>query len=97
MEKITPTVPSTDNLIRLENEREQGLFQGPLIPTYIKEGLYNALTPKPLVDRIREEEKYGNTGAKFDGIERAFVNGYTGFSQGLVALLDAIPLTVRIL
>ncbi|XP_020299507.1 uncharacterized protein LOC109863603 isoform X1 [Pseudomyrmex gracilis] len=92
LEQITTTVSSMDNLIRLENERDQGLLEKLAIPPFIKEGLYNALTPRPLVDRIREEEKYGNTNTKFDGIERAFVNGYTSFSQGLVSLLDAIPL-----
>ena len=50
------------------------------------------LTPKPLVDRIKDEQKYGNRGDKFNGIERAFINGYENFSNFLNNLMEVSTL-----
>lgn len=38
----------------------------------------------PIVDTIKEEEKYGNTGDKFETVGKALVNG----SESLASLLS---------
>ncbi|KAK9876577.1 hypothetical protein WA026_013957 [Henosepilachna vigintioctopunctata] len=50
------------------------------------------LNPKPIVDTIREEEKYGNEGDKFKTVGRALVNGFEALSNTINALID-IPVT----
>ncbi|CAF4745017.1 unnamed protein product [Pieris macdunnoughi] len=48
------------------------------------------LQPKPIVDTIREEEKYGNTGDKFYNTGRAIVGGAERISNFINSLI-AIP------
>ncbi|GBP94326.1 hypothetical protein EVAR_25764_1 [Eumeta japonica] len=49
--------------------------------------------PKPLVDIIREDEKYGNHGDKFYSAGRAFVGGVAGVSNLVNSVLE-IPGTI---
>lgn len=82
---LFPAIPR--ETVRLENETAQGILEKRQ-PDNIKQVLNTFLTPKPLVDRIKDEEKYGNTGDKFIGIGRAIVNGYENFSNLLNILTD---------
>ncbi|XP_043287354.1 uncharacterized protein [Venturia canescens] len=79
--------PKTRETARLENESDQALFEvkkgnpiGNLIAMYLR--------PTPLVDKIREEDKYGNSGDKFIGIGRALVGGFEGLSNFLNTVVD---------
>ncbi|XP_059045824.1 uncharacterized protein LOC131841525 [Achroia grisella] len=51
------------------------------------------LQPKPLVDTIQEEEKYGNTGDKFYGTGRAIVSGAEGVSNFVNSVIE-VPGTI---
>lgn len=42
----------------------------------------------PILDTIKESDKYGNNGDKFDGISRTIVNGYEAFSNFLNTLIE---------
>lgn len=44
--------------------------------------------PKPIVDTIQEEEKYGNTGDKFYAAGRAIVGGASGVSNLVNSVLE---------
>lgn len=81
----------TNRKYRLENETAQGILERRR-PGTVTQVLNSFLTSKPLVDRIRDEEKYGNTGDKFNGIGRAFINGYDNFSNFLNILTDVSEL-----
>ncbi|KAI8430758.1 hypothetical protein MSG28_000926 [Choristoneura fumiferana] len=63
----------------------------------IKENLHGIvaglLQPKPIVDTISEEEKYGNTGDKFYGAGRALVGGAEGVSNLVNSVLE-VPGTI---
>ncbi|XP_041986591.1 uncharacterized protein LOC121738527 isoform X2 [Aricia agestis] len=58
----------------------------------IKENLGNVAAgifkPKPIVDIIEEEDKYGNTGDKFYNVGRALVNGSSKVSTYVNTLLE---------
>ncbi|VVC86254.1 uncharacterized protein LOC126979091 [Leptidea sinapis] len=60
----------------------------------IKENIQHAaagfLQPKPIVDTIKEEEKYGNNGDKFYKVGKAVVGGAEGISNFVNAII-AIP------
>ncbi|KYQ49421.1 hypothetical protein ALC60_11527 [Trachymyrmex zeteki] len=73
--------------IRLENETAQGILEKRK-PDNIRRLLDSFLTPKPLIDRIKDEEKYGNRGDKFIGIGRVFINGFENFSNFLNNLVE---------
>ena len=79
--------PNTRETVRLENESGQALFEKKK-PNPIGGILENILRPTPIVDGIKEEQKYGNSGDKFIGIGRALVNGFEGLSNFLNALVD---------
>ncbi|XP_046421120.1 uncharacterized protein [Neodiprion pinetum] len=81
---LPPTVRET---VRLESENGQGFLEKPKM-SYIEGVLENFLRPTPLVDGIKESEKYGNSGDRFTGIGRAIVGGYEGFSNFLNAVVD---------
>lgn len=83
--------PISRETYRLENETAQAILEKRK-PDTITQILNSFLTPKPLVDRIRDEEKYGNNGDKFIGIGRAFVNGYENLSNFLNTLTDVSEL-----
>ncbi|KAM3968932.1 uncharacterized protein ACR2FA_002284 [Aphomia sociella] len=63
----------------------------------VKENLHNIvagiLQPKPLVDTIEEEEKYGNMGDKFYGTGRAVVSGAEGVSNFVNSIIE-VPGTI---
>lgn len=44
--------------------------------------------PKPIVDTIQEEDKYGNTGDKFYTAGRAIVAGASGVSNLVNSVLE---------
>ena len=79
--------PNTRETVRLESETAQGILEKPL-PNPIGRFLESYLRPTPLVDKIREEDKYGNNGDKFIGIGRALVGGFEGLSNFLNAVVD---------
>ncbi|XP_026499316.2 uncharacterized protein LOC113403089 [Vanessa tameamea] len=58
----------------------------------IKENAQNIvagiLQPKPIVDTIREEDKYGNDGDKFRNAGRAIVGGAEGISNFINSILE---------
>ncbi|XP_068620024.1 uncharacterized protein [Battus philenor] len=58
----------------------------------IKDNIHNVAAgifqPKPLVDTIREEEKYGNNGDKFYSTGRAIVSGAESFSTLVNSVLE---------
>lgn len=84
---VTNTRGNARETVRLENETGQSLLEKP-VPKPIT-GLFESFfKPTPLVDSIREEEKYGNDGDKFIGIGRALVSGFEGFSNFLNAIVD---------
>lgn len=84
---VTNTHSSARETVRLENETAQSLLERP-ISKPIANVLDSFLKPTALVDTIKEEEKYGNSGDKFIGIGRALVTGYQEFSNFLNALID---------
>ncbi|XP_011868232.1 PREDICTED: uncharacterized protein LOC105562202 [Vollenhovia emeryi] len=94
-----PPLPSTTPIIlfppipretaRLENDTAQAILEKPYLDN-VRQVFNSFVTPKPLVDRIRDDEKYGNTGDKFVGLGRAIINGYENFSNFL-NLLTAFP------
>ncbi|XP_061705704.1 uncharacterized protein LOC133516699 isoform X2 [Cydia pomonella] len=63
----------------------------------LKENLHGIvaglLQPKPIVDTIKEEEKYGNSGDKFITAGRALVNGAEGVSNLVNSVLE-VPGTI---
>ncbi|EZA50589.1 hypothetical protein DMN91_004374 [Ooceraea biroi] len=85
-----PTVlfsPSTQETVHLVNENEQGILERRK-PDNIRQFLDGLLRPTPIVDGIKEEQKYGNKGDGFSGIGRAFINGYENLSNFLNVLVD---------
>ena len=84
---VTNTRPSSRETVRLENETAQSLLEKP-VSKPVASILESILGPTPLVDGIKEEEKYGNSGDKFIGIGRTLVNGFETFSNFLNAVVD---------
>ncbi|XP_031839805.1 uncharacterized protein LOC116430172 [Nomia melanderi] len=84
---VTNTRPNARETVRLESESDQALLERPLTKPFM--GVFEAFfKPTPLVDGIKENEKYGNTGDKFIGIGRALVSGFEGFSNFLNAVVS---------
>ncbi|XP_045784871.1 uncharacterized protein LOC123880670 [Maniola jurtina] len=58
----------------------------------VKENVQNVVAgvfqPQPIVDTIKEEEKYGNSGEKFESTGRALVNGAEGISNFVNSILE---------
>ena len=79
--------PRTRENVRLESETGQGILEKPK-QNPVGGLLENFLRPTPIVDGIKEEQKYGNNGDKFIGIGRALVNGFEGLSNFLNAVVD---------
>lgn len=50
--------------------------------------LFSLFQPKPIVDTIQEEDKYGNTGDKFYTAGRAIVGGASGVSNLVNSILE---------
>jgi len=94
IQSTTPIVvfnPQETYFYRLENETAQSILEKRK-PDNIKRLLDSFLTPKPLVDRIKEEEKYGNTGDQFVGIGRLIINGYENLSSFLNSVAEVSAL-----
>lgn len=72
--------------MRLETQVGQSLFELKK-PKPIQDYLQNYLSPVPIVDRITEKDKYGNSGDQFIGVTRVIVNGLEGISNFLNALV----------
>lgn len=90
IQSTTPIVlfpPKGQETVRLENETAQAILEKRK-PDNIRRILDSFLTPKPIVDRITDDEKYGNMGDKFIGIGRALINGYENFSNFLNVVVD---------
>lgn len=90
VQSTTPIVlfhPSTRESVRLENETEQAILERRK-PGNIREALYNIVTPTPIVDGIKEEEKYGNMGDKFIGFGRSFIKGFENFANTLSVIVN---------
>lgn len=84
---VTNTRPNSRETVRLESESDQALLERPLTKPFM--GVFEAFfKPTPLVDGIKENEKYGNTGDKFIGIGRALVGGFEGFSNFLNSVVN---------
>ncbi|KAK1131092.1 hypothetical protein K0M31_017389 [Melipona bicolor] len=91
---VTNVRPNSRETVRLENETAQSFFEKPVS----KPGssiLESILSPTPLVDGLKEEEKYGNSGDKFIGIGQTLVNGFETFSNLLNAIIDFPRKTVK--
>ncbi|XP_017766479.1 PREDICTED: uncharacterized protein LOC108555365 [Eufriesea mexicana] len=84
---VTNTLVNARETVRLENETAQRFLEKP-VPKPIAGFLESFLKPTPLVDGIKEQEKYGNSGDKFIGIGRALVSGFEGFSNFLNTIVD---------
>ncbi|CAK9804704.1 hypothetical protein ANTQUA_LOCUS4201 [Anthophora quadrimaculata] len=84
---VTNTHATARETVRLENEAGQSLLEKPFSKP-ITGILESFLSPTPLVDGIKEQDKYGNSGDKFIGIGRALVSGFEGFSNFLNAIID---------
>ncbi|XP_023719257.2 uncharacterized protein LOC111870877 [Cryptotermes secundus] len=55
---------------------------------YFQTLLVDVLQPQPILDTIREEEKYGNDGEKLGQIGRSIVSGVTKFTSFLGSTVD---------
>ncbi|XP_033210773.1 uncharacterized protein LOC117168922 isoform X2 [Belonocnema kinseyi] len=72
---------------KLEYESAQSFLEKPK-ENPLREFLEKLSRPTPIVDGIREEQKYGNNGDKFIGIGRALVNGFEGLSNFVNVVID---------
>ncbi|XP_026671300.1 uncharacterized protein LOC108627316 isoform X2 [Ceratina calcarata] len=84
---VTNTHAYARESVRLENEAEQAIAERPISKPF-SGFLESFVNPTPLVDGIKEQEKYGNSGDKFIGVGRALVSGYEGLSNFLNAVVD---------
>ncbi|KAK0096825.1 hypothetical protein PV326_004225 [Microctonus aethiopoides] len=75
--------PITRETVRLESETGQSILEAPK-PKILQDLLRNSPTPKPVVDRTKEEDKYGNEG----GAGRGIVKGIDGISNLINNLVD---------
>ncbi|XP_014475670.1 PREDICTED: uncharacterized protein LOC106744991 [Dinoponera quadriceps] len=73
--------------VRLENETAQAILERRK-PDNVRQALGSFLNPTPIVDGIKEEEKYGNTGDKFIGFSRGIVNAFENLSNFLNTVVD---------
>lgn len=79
--------PRTRETVRLEKESDQAFFERPK-SNPVEGILEKFFNPTPIVDGIKENQKYGNSGDKFIGVGRALVNGFEGLSNFLNAVVD---------
>ncbi|XP_032673549.1 uncharacterized protein LOC116845225 isoform X2 [Odontomachus brunneus] len=90
IQTTTPIVlfpPVQRETVRLENNTAQAILEKPT-PDNARQLLNSFLNPTPIVDGIKEEDKYGNTGDKFIGVGRAIVNAYENLSNFLNTVVD---------
>lgn len=76
-----PVVDSGDRT-RVEFERNKPALK------YFQTLLVDVLQPKPILDTIREEEKYGNDGEALGQVGRTIVGGVTKFTNFLSSTVD---------
>ena len=89
---VINTRPNARETVRLESEAGQAFLERP-IPKPFAGILESFFRPTPLIDGIKEQDKYTNTGDKFIGIGRALVSGFEGFSNFLNAIVDVSSLS----
>ncbi|XP_076641243.1 uncharacterized protein LOC143352539 isoform X1 [Halictus rubicundus] len=88
------TGPNSQDTVKLYTEGGQGLLERPITKPFM--GMLEAFfRPTPLVDNIKEREKYGNNGDKFIGIGRALVSSLEGFSNFLNSVIELPKNTAR--
>ncbi|XP_045478923.1 uncharacterized protein LOC123683954 [Harmonia axyridis] len=87
---VLPGFPNSGRT-RAVLEQETLLSQVDSKYTNLQQAVANIYNPKPVVDTISEEDKYGNDGEKFKSVGRVLVNGYESFSNFLNALFE-IPM-----
>ncbi|XP_025269345.1 uncharacterized protein LOC112639484 isoform X2 [Camponotus floridanus] len=90
VQSTTPIVlfhQSPRESVRLENETEQAILERRK-PDNIRQILNNIVTPTPIVDGIKEEEKYGNTGDKFIGLGNMIVKGFVNLTNSLSTIVN---------
>jgi hypothetical protein len=80
--------PKTRETARLESEKDQAFFERNNDNNPISLFLQSILKPQPIVDSIKEEDKYGNSGDKFGTVGRALVNGVEGISNFVNSIVD---------
>lgn len=86
----TPIVlfrPEQRETVRLENDTAQAILEIRK-PDNVRQTLSSFLNPTPIVDGIKEKEKYGNTGDRFIGFGRAIVIAYENLSNFLNTVVD---------
>jgi len=81
------SISETQDRVHLTNESDQGILERPK-PDNIRQILDILLRPTPIVDGIKEEQKYGNMGDRFIEVTKVFVNGYENFSNFLNSIID---------
>ncbi|XP_048512078.1 uncharacterized protein LOC105690137 isoform X4 [Athalia rosae] len=79
--------PITRETVHLESSKNQALLEKPVMGP-VAGFIESILRPTPLVDKIKESDKYGNSGERFAGIGKAIVDGYEGFSNFLNTVVD---------
>lgn len=77
--------PKTRETARLEKESDQSILER-RVPNPLAGILERIVKPTPIVDNLKEEDKYGNKGDRFIGVSRALVTGLEGVGN----LLDRI-------
>ncbi|XP_076276435.1 uncharacterized protein LOC143207161 isoform X2 [Lasioglossum baleicum] len=91
---IIETAQNSRDTVKLYTEGGQGLLERPITKPFM-EMLEAFFKPTPLVDNIKEREKYGNNGDKFIGIGRALVSSLEGFSNFLNSVIEVPRNTAR--
>lgn len=90
VQTTTPIVlfqPEYRETVRLENDTSQAILERRK-PDNILQAFGSFLNSTPIVDRIKEEEKYGNTGDRFIGFGRGIVNAFENLSNFLNTVVD---------
>ncbi|XP_076760964.1 uncharacterized protein LOC143429313 [Xylocopa sonorina] len=84
---VSSTRPGTRETARLLTQSGQAILEKP-ISKPITGILESILRPVPVVDNIREEERYGNTDGRVKGLSTALVNGYEEFTNFLNSFIE---------
>ncbi|XP_078049719.1 uncharacterized protein LOC144476520 [Augochlora pura] len=85
---------NSPDTVSLYTDGGQGILERPLTKPFM--GMLEAIfRPRPLIDNIKEHEKYGNNGDKFIGIGRALVSGLEGFSNFVNSIIELPKTAVR--
>lgn len=74
----TKAVPETENKLSMLDS----------LYSYAHQFVSNLFNRKPIVDTIKEHEKYGNDGDKYRSVGTAVVNGFEGLSNFLNSAVE---------